>query len=341
MSQLAGRRCLAIVIIAMAAMTTGQPARAISVPPPAFGLTPMPTPAGVPRPYFQMTISPGGSAADTAIVSNDGTSTERLRLATATGITATNSGSAFTEASGRCAGPGCWVTGLPATVTLPARTGRVLAFRVAVPPGTPRGQYLAGITVESAAPPSPVRAGVNGHASASVIIVSQVNVGVAITVGALARLRTRMAVLAVTSGSVGSLPRLNVLVHNAGQTFARAHGTVSCATGGGRRTFGLVVDTVLPGEDAVLPVNVPGLRAGSMPCTVSLRDQAGGTSTWSGTVVVAPAAGTANTIRIGKGAYATVPATGVPTWAIALLAIGAAILLTLSWLLVLHFRRAG
>jgi hypothetical protein len=204
---------------------------------------------------------------------------------------------------------------------------------------TPPGQYLAGITAESAAPPSRIQAGANGHASSSVIIVSQVNVGVAITVGVLARLRTRMAVLAVTGGYIGSLPRLNVRVRNAGQTFARAHGTISCVADGEHRTFGLVVDTVLPGEDAVLPVNALGVRPGSMPCTVTLRDQAGGTVAWSGTVILPSPAGTADTVRIGKGAYAA-PATGVPAWVIALLAIGAAILIALSWLLVLHFRRA-
>jgi hypothetical protein len=76
-----------------------------------------------------------------------------------------------------------------------------------------------------------------------------------------------------------------------------------------------------------------------MPCTVTLRDQAGGTASWSGTVIVVLATGAADTIQIGKGAYAA-PAAGVPAWAIALPAIGAAILVTLSWLLVLHFRRA-
>jgi hypothetical protein len=92
-----------------------------------------------------------------------------------------------------------------------------LAFRVAVPPGTPPSQYLAGIAAEPATMPGSIQAGANGHASASVVIVGQVYVGVAVTVGVPARLRTRMAVTAVTADSIGSLPRLNVRVHNAGR----------------------------------------------------------------------------------------------------------------------------
>jgi hypothetical protein len=329
---------LAAVTAAVLGLTGLAPASASSTPGVvSFGLAPVPTAAGQPRPYFNLTIAPGGSARDIAIVSNDGTRTERLRVGTARGLTATNSGSAFGGFSQTCAGVACWVTGLPTTVTLVPGTGRALGFLVEVPAGTHPGQYLAGITVAAAAPPRSVRVKAHGHVSVNVIVVDQVTIGVAITVGSLARLRTRLVVPAVTAGSFASLPRLYVHVRNTGQTFARASGTVSCRAAGQDRLFRVLVDTVLPGGEAVLPINAPGLGSGALACTVSLRDDAGHTVAWSGIVdAVAPAP--TKTIHTGAGAYSTLPVDSVPSWAIALMVLGGLILAALVGVLVLYLR---
>jgi hypothetical protein len=330
----------AVVTAAVLGLTGLAPASASSTPGGvSFGLAPVPTAAGQPRPYFNLTIAPGWSAQDVAVVSNDGTGTERLRVGTSRGLTAANSGSAFGGFSPTCAGVACWVTGLPATVTLAPGTGRGLGFRVAVPAGTRPGQYLAGITVAAAAPPRSVRIRSHGHVSVNVIVVDQVTIGVAITVGSLARLRTRLVVPAVTAGSFASLPRLYVHVRNTGQTFARASGTVSCRAGGQDRLFRVLIYTVLPGGEAVVPINAPGLGSAALACTVSLRDNAGHTVSWSGTVdAIAPAP--VKTIHTGPGAYATLPANSVPAWAIALMVLGGLILAALAGVLVLY-RRAG
>jgi hypothetical protein len=341
-------RSLAVTVVTAAVLgvTGPAPAGASSVLGPGpFGLAPAPSAAGQPRPYFELTIAPGGSATDVVIVSNDGTGTERLRVGTSNGITAANSGSAFGSFSRTCAGVGCWVTGLPATVTLAPGTGRALGFRVAVPAGTPPAQYLAGITVVAAAPPRAVRIKSHGHVSVNVVVVDQVTVGVAVTVGSLARLTTKLVVPAVTAGSTGSLQRLYVHVRNTGQTFARASGTISCRAAGQDRRFRVVIDTVLPGGAAVLPVNTPGLGGGELPCTVRLRDDAGHAVDWSGTVDAATPA-PVRTIHTGNGAYSTAPeGNPVPGWAIALMVIGALILAALVRILWLYRRpdrgRAG
>ncbi|MGH3258145.1 MAG: hypothetical protein ACRDOU_22600 [Streptosporangiaceae bacterium] len=337
-----GLAAVVVGVVGVVGVTGLAPASASLGSPPggvSFGLTPVPTAAGQPRPYFNLTIEPGGSAQDIAIVSNEGSRTERLRVGTSRGITAANSGSAFGSFSRTCTGVGCWVTGLPATVTLVPGTGRAIGFRVAVPAGTRPGQYLAGITVVAAAPPHSVQLRSHGHVSVNVIVVDQVTVGVAITVGSLARLRTRLVVPTVTAGSIGSLPRLYVHVRNTGQTFARASGTVSCRVAGQDRRFRVIIDTVLPGGQAVLPINAPGLGSGEFPCTVSLRDDAGHTVTWSGTVgAIAPTP--AKTIHTGNGAYSTLPDNGVPAWAIALMVLGGLILAALVGVLVLY-RRAS
>ena len=128
--------------------------------------------------------------------------------------------------SGRCTGAGCWVSGLPATVTLAPGARRVLAFTVAVPRRTPPGQYLVGITAESATRPRAVRVGSNGAASASIIILDKATVGVAVTVGRLSRLRTALVIPEVSAWWIGSTPRLYIPVRNTGQAFARATGQV-------------------------------------------------------------------------------------------------------------------
>jgi hypothetical protein len=334
------RLAVTVVTVAVFGLFGLAPASASSaLGPGPFGLAPAPTATGQLRPYFNLTIGAGESASDVVIIRNDGTATERLRVGTSSGLTAANSGSAFGGFSPTCTGVGCWVTGLPATVTIAPGTGLAVGFRVTVPAGTPPAQYLAGITAVAAAPSRPVQVASRGHVSFRVVVVAQVTVGVAITVGSISRLRTNLAVPAVTAGSIGSLQRLYVHVRNTGQTFARASGTVSCRAGGQDRLFRVVVDTVLPGGEAVLPVNAPGLGGGTLPCTVRLHDDVGHAVDWSGTVgVTTPAR--VRTVHTGVGAYSTVPDNSVPAWAIALMVIGALILAALVSVLVVY-RKAG
>jgi hypothetical protein len=304
-----------------------------------FGLIPAPTAAGQPRSYFSLTIAPGGSASDAAIISNEGTVTERLQVTLARGVTAANSGSAFEASTGRCSGPGCWLSGLPATVTLAPGARKALPFRVTVPAQTPPAQYLAGITAESAITPRAVRVGSNGPASARAIIIDQVTVGVAVTVGSLARMRTAAKITGVAGGWVGSTPRLSLAVRNTGQTFTRATGTISCLSGSRRHSYRVYMQTVLPGGAAALAVNAPGLASGSLPCAVRLRTAAGGLITWSGTVRL-PSEVLTRTYHPAKGVYVSLPQGTIPPWAVALLVVGALILITLLTLLARRRRPA-
>lgn len=305
-----------------------------------FGLTPAPTPAGQPRPYFSLTIAPGQSANDVAIVSNEGTRPERLLVTTSRGVTAANSGSAFEGIAGRCAGASCWVAGLPALVTLAPGARMALGFRVAVPAATRPGQYLAGLMAQSAIRPSPVRVGSNGHASAKVTIIDQVTVGVAITVGRFPQMRTALSISAVSAGWVGATPRLFIPVRNTGQTFVRATGTISCRSGGRPRLYRVIMETVLPGGQAALPVNAPGLTSGAMPCTIQLHGSTGLRAAWSGVVNVRPMVAT-RTYHSAKSVYVSLPENTVPPWAVALMVIGALILASLLALLLQNRKRTA
>jgi hypothetical protein len=84
-------------------------------------------------------------------------------------------------------------------------------------------------------------------------------------------MRTDIRVGPVSAGSIGSLQRLCVPVHNTGQTFTKGRGILSGRPGGQSRTYPVIMETVLPGDSAVLPVNARRLGTGAVPCSVRLR----------------------------------------------------------------------
>jgi hypothetical protein len=273
------------------------------------------------------------------VVSNESGKTERLRIVRSTGVTATNSGSAYEAVTGRCRSSTCWVTGLPRTVTLGPGARKSLPFRVSVPRGTRPGQYLAGITAESARKPRSVSLGKHGRSSARAIVVEQVTVGVAVTVGSLARLRTGVRIVRLSAAWIGTTPRISVIVRNTGQTFVRATGPLVCHQDGRRRSYPVYMQTILPGGTAALAVNAVRLRTGSIPCSVRLRDAAGAVFSWYGTVNL-PNRKVTRTYNTAKGVYVSLPTAAVPPWAIALMVIGALIVASLTVLL-LRRRRSS
>jgi len=304
-----------------------------------FGLIATPTSAGTPRSYFDLTIRPGQSATDHAIITNQGNKTERLRIGVSKGVTAANSGSAYETQTGRCSGAICWVSGLPSVVTLPAGARRLLTFKVDVPRRTAPSQYLTGITATPALRPKAISVGHRGHSSAKAIIIDQVTVGVAITVGNLATLRGALKLGPVGAGWIGPTPRLYLPVSNTGQRFERATGRITCHPAGSRRTYPVIMETVLPGGHAVLPVNARGLVAGSLSCTARLAADHRTFASWTGTVRLLSAV-RARVYHPANGVYVALPSQTMPSWAIALLVVGALILAAMVVLLIRTRRKA-
>lgn len=305
-----------------------------------FGLTPTADSTGRAAPYFTLTVAAGHSATRTALLSNLGTAREKLKVSRSTGVTAVNGGSAFSRSFQRCSGAGCWVTGLPATVTLPAGTSEKLPFTVHVPPGTANGQYLAGITAELARRPEPVKVGSNGKATARAVIVEQVTVAVVVTVGPLSRLTTRLRIRGVSGTAIGPTARLTIALDNTGQTFARGTGRATCTVDGQRHSSVVNAATVLARDHAAIAVNARGIPEGvTVPCTVGIHYGNGLTARWAGLVTV-PAPPRTRTYHTGPGAYSVVPEPGIPAWAIALSVLGVLLLAALAVLLMRTRRRS-
>lgn len=307
-----------------------------------FGLGPLPSSDGHVAPYFSLNVGPGHSVTTTALISNPGHATEKLDISRSTGATAANGGTTFNQAFTHCSGVGCWITNVPATVTLPPGTGEELRFTITVPQGTKPGQYLAGLTAEAAHKPKPVKLGSNGKATGQAIIIEQVTVGVAVTVGTLSDLTTRLQIPDVHAIVIGSMVRLNIELSNTGQTFAHGSGTVSCVVAGKDRAFPFYASTVLPGERALIAANLTGLRSPGMtvPCTVRLGYSRDLTAFWSGPVTMPATSSTSRVVHIGPGAYAVVSPGGIPGWATALIVIGV-LLLAAAVVLLVRVQRRG
>jgi hypothetical protein len=333
-------RSFALAAVAVVAMTAAAPAGATG---PTnmmgisgkFGLAPAPTGHGRPSLYFQITVPVGGE--DTAaaiIVANLGNKTETLKMGRSIGVTAANGGLTYRPALGECEGPGCWVTGLPRVITLPAGTQERLKFTVRVPALTSPGQYLGGIAAGPYIPPPPVQLSSNKKSSTKAVIFQDVTIGVAVTVGSLSSLTTRFRIAGVLGSLEGSMDRLSIRLDNTGQTFADATGQVSCTAGGSQHSYAVHAGTILPGDHAEIPVNAPGLPEGAtLPCEVSLNYGNHQTLSWTGQVTI-PGAPATHLIHTANGAYAVIPNGGVPPWAIALIGIGVLILAGIGGVLV-------
>ena len=176
----------------------------------SFGLNPAPLPDGRAESYFNLAAATGQSATATVILSDLGHKTEKLKLTPSLGVTAANGGIGYSVHSGPCSGPSCWLAGIGRTVTLAPGTREKIPFTVRVPAGTPRRQYLAGITAELANKPKATIVGHHGKATAKAVIVRQVTVGVAVTVGNLSQMRNRLDIPGVSGQAIGRMPRLNV-----------------------------------------------------------------------------------------------------------------------------------
>ncbi len=225
-----------------------------------------------PSSYFQLTLAPGTLDHESVRVADPEDAPSTVVVLPANGATATNSGDAYSVSSspaGTCQGASCWVSGLPATVTVPAHGQVLVPFGVEVPPGTASGEYLAGVVVR---PPSnsSTSPGSGPGLRVGATVAPSVAIGVAITVpGPLGPLLTipRVSLGSLVSGYV---PQVLVVERNEGNAWLHPEGTVMLSAGG--KTFDLPVksDTVLPGDHATLPVTLPGVPGGAHPVKVTL-----------------------------------------------------------------------
>ena len=228
--------------------------------------------------YFSLRLAPRARATRTVQIANLSAMQQTLVLRAVQGVTSPSSGDVYVGKPGTCAAAGCWITGLPERLTLPAHGARDVAFSVQVPAATPSGQYLGGVAVEPASTPAPTSSG--GARSA---IVHEVVVGVAVTVGS--HYRSALSIPAVTGAAIGDAAGIAVSEANRGAQFEHPSGVARLTAGGAISSFPVRSGTLLPGGQATLRVLTPRIAPGAHPARVTLSYDSGAKRAyWSGTV---------------------------------------------------------
>jgi hypothetical protein len=209
------------------------------------------------RAYFIRSIKPRGTFSDQVIASNGSDSALRLRVYAVDGLTARTSGAVYANRSDRKFRAGTWVRPAVSLITLAPHGESVVGFTVRVPKGTPPGDHLAGIALETVRRP---RSG----ARFSVVEVVREVVGVLVQVPGPARPR-----LAVGKTALRALPGLSrasavVVIGNAGRKLCKPTLRVALSGPHGyRRAVSARLDTILPGDTIPYPLPWPSrLRPG-------------------------------------------------------------------------------
>ena len=194
---------------AMLASLAGMVVLALGLAPPAVaaprsasggpGVNPLGSPGNSASPRwasahrFQLAIAPGHAITAEFIVAS-WPAAQTLTLGHATGITAGNAAVPTCRPAAMLR-TGCWVTTCRAASAGP-RAKSVCHLSGASPPGTRPGQYLTGIAAGSATESARCRLAPTAWSGALAVIDNTVTLGVAVTVGNLPDLVSRLSVMA-------------------------------------------------------------------------------------------------------------------------------------------------
>jgi hypothetical protein len=222
--------------------------------------------------YFELTAAPGTVLHEAVRIANPRDVGQVVQVLPAFGKTARNSGDTYPAPvlmGEPCEQTSCWIGGLPTQVRLAPHAEAVVPFSVSVPSGTPPGEYLAGVVARPVGPeptslPRP-RAGVGVGAA----VAPAVAIGVAIVVpGPLSPLLVIPTVTASLAN--GYLPMVNLVERNLGNTWLHPSGDVTVRVGAHEVRAAVRSGTVLPGDQATLPVIVLGVTGGLHPVRAEL-----------------------------------------------------------------------
>lgn len=110
------------------------------------------TPVGAPGAHFELTMAAGETRDLRIELANDGSAPMAARTYAADAYSMVNGGFALRLRDEPATGTTTWLAYEPEVLALAAGETRVRDFAVRVPPGTPPGEYLAGISLENEEP---------------------------------------------------------------------------------------------------------------------------------------------------------------------------------------------
>ncbi len=262
------------------------------------------------RGYFTLTLLPGETWEVRVVVGNTGTTTLQLADYAVDAAPITMGGVGFRTADERRFLVGTWIVVKPASLVVARGKARLVSATIHVPKGLAPGQYVGGLAFENRLVQTgdPMRGAKNGqkaHAARGSTFSFDVHyrhvIAVVITVPGRQRPAVRVggATVAVTSWGGTAI----VAVRNTGTVLWNGTGTLRIQGPGSKyEPVRFVIETILPGASAQVPVPVPlkALRAGTYHLQVSVRGNSGGArADWKGDLrVPAPRSPSATPVSV-------------------------------------------
>jgi hypothetical protein len=234
--------------------------------------------------FYLLTLRSGASAQQSVHISNPNGHSDSVRVDAVDGFTNQSTGSAFGQVGSPVGSTGRWVVVSTPLITLAAQATRDVAFTVHVPPRTPPGQYLAGISVAVplATPPTP---GHTGPKKASFNMDLQYQRVIAVEVDVPGPRAPRLVVTGADATATASGIVLGLHIANQGNAFAHGSGVVRVADTNTDTSF--KIDTFVSGTSIVYPM--PWTKTavqGTHHVEVDLNYEGHRHASWTGVVTV-------------------------------------------------------
>ena len=190
--------------------------------------------------YFDRTVAAGSSYSDAVRVSNGSSKAVTLDVMPVDGITAASTGADYGQQA--ATGDGRWITPQSTTITVPAHTTKLEAFRLRVPAGARPGQHLAGLAFVDPTAKSSTRG------SLTIRTVYRNVMGVETVVPGPAASRFALRSQSLGAGQGTGLATVTVGLTNIGRLLDKGRLQVTVTGHNYKRTASQQLGLILPGD---------------------------------------------------------------------------------------------
>jgi hypothetical protein len=277
------------VVAVIAALAVGLGTAAIGAVPagavtsPTVGETAAPGSELAPHTgHYLVRVRAGESATQSVKITNTNAQSELAKITGADALTNDATGVGFRSPLNAQALQAKWISVATPAVTLAAHESRLVSFTVRVPPGTPPGQYMAGV---AAWVPLPARSKLPkaGPNQATFAIDMQVQRVIPIEIDVPGVWAAQLSVSSADAVPTAAGITLGVHMANTGNAFALGSGVIRVPDTGTDYSF--KINTFLGGTSIVYPMPwVSTVPPGSHHVEVDLNYNNGRHLTWNGTI---------------------------------------------------------
>ena len=222
--------------------------------------------------YFTVNATPGSTTELVAVLGNAGDQPVELRTFASNAVTLVNGGFGVEDEDSEPEGPTTWLNYSTETYEFGPNEGIERSFTVTVPEDTAPGEYITGISLQTAEPveiPGSTMFNQIIRKSIAVFIIVEGETTAGFDLGT-------PEILTTTEGG-----QLNIPVTNTGDVLVRPSGTVTLTNAEGEEVFSaeLTMGSVYANMDTLLSIPLePTLAGEEYDIDVSLSDEASGTT---------------------------------------------------------------